>query len=268
MSNSRSRIVVTEIPYMVNKAKLVEKIAELCHQQAAWRASPTSGTSRDRNGMRIVIELKQDVNPQVVLNYLYKHTQMQETFGAIMLALVDGEPRVLNLRADDLLTTSSIRRTWSPGAPASTWTRPRPARHILEGLLIALDHIDEIVQIIRSSENPNAAKADGLIERFRPLRQAGPGHPGHAPGRASPAWSGRSSWRNTSELEKTIAELTAILADERLLHERHQDGDHRHPGQVCRRAPHGADHHRGRNRRGRPDPGGGHGGHPDPLRAM
>ena len=130
--------------------------------------------------MRIVIELKKDVYPQVILNYLYKHTQMQETFGANMLALVDGKPRILNLREmiyyylehqKDVVT----RRT------RFDLDKAQARAHILEGLLKALDHIDEIVQIIRSSENPNAAKT-ALIERFQLLRQAGPGHPGHAPG--------------------------------------------------------------------------------------
>ena len=163
MNNSRSRIVVTEIPYMVNKAKLVEKIAELCHQKQLEGISDIRDES-DRTGMRIVIELKKDVYPQVVLNYLYKHTQMQETFGANMLALVDGKPRILNLREmiyyylehqKDVVT----RRT------RFDLDKAKARAHILEGLLKALDHIDEIVSIIRSSENPNAAKVS-LMERF------------------------------------------------------------------------------------------------------
>lgn len=163
MAQNRSRIVVTEIPYMVNKAKLVEKIAELVHEKRLDGISDIRDES-DRNGMRIVIELKRDVHPTVVLNYLYKHTAMQETFGANMLALVNGEPKVLSLREmlhyyiehqRDVVT----RRTKYDLAKAEA------RAHILEGLLKALDHIDEIVTIIRGSADTNAARA-ALIERF------------------------------------------------------------------------------------------------------
>ncbi len=163
MANNRSRIVVTEIPYAVNKAKLVEKIAELVHEKRLEGISDIRDES-DRNGMRIVIELKRDVHPTVVLNYLYKHTSMQETFGANMLALVNGEPKVLSLREmlyhyiqhqKDVVT----RRTKYDLAKAEA------RAHILEGLLKALDHIDEIVAIIRGSKDTGAAR-EALIERF------------------------------------------------------------------------------------------------------
>ncbi|MDD6144187.1 MAG: DNA gyrase subunit A [bacterium] len=163
MANNRSRIVVTEIPYMVNKAKLVEKIAELVHEKRLEGISDIRDES-DRNGMRIVIELKRDVHPTVVLNYLYKHTSMQETFGANMLALVNGEPKVLSLREmlyhyiqhqKDVVT----RRTKYDLAKAEA------RAHILEGLLKALDHIDEIVAIIRGSADTPAART-ALMERF------------------------------------------------------------------------------------------------------
>ena len=163
MANNRSRIVVTEIPYMVNKAKLVEKIAELVHEKRLDGISDIRDES-DRNGMRIVIELKRDVHPTVVLNYLYKHTSMQETFGANMLALVNGEPKVLSLREmlyhyiqhqKDVVT----RRTKYDLAKAEA------RAHILEGLLKALDHIDEIVAIIRGSRDTGAART-ALMERF------------------------------------------------------------------------------------------------------
>ncbi|MDD6040789.1 MAG: DNA gyrase subunit A [Clostridia bacterium] len=163
MANNRSRIVVTEIPYMVNKAKLVEKIAELVHEKRLDGISDIRDES-DRNGMRIVIELKRDVHPTVVLNYLYKHTSMQETFGANMLALVNGEPKVLSLREmlyhyiqhqKDVVT----RRTRYDLAKAEA------RAHILEGLLKALDHIDEIVSIIRGSRDTTVAR-EALMERF------------------------------------------------------------------------------------------------------
>ena len=213
MSNSRSRIVVTEIPYMVNKAKLVEKIAELCHQKQLEGISDIRDES-DRNGMRIVIELKKDVYPQVILNYLYKHTQMQETFGANMLALVDGKPRILNLREmiyyylehqKDVVT----RRT------RFDLDKAQARAHILEGLLKALDHIDEIVQIIRSSENPNAAKA-ALIERFQFSDKQAQAILDMRLARLT-GLEREKLMEEYQQLEKTIAELTAILADERLL---------------------------------------------------
>ena len=213
MSNSRSRIVVTEIPYMVNKAKLVEKIAELCHQKQLEGISDIRDES-DRNGMRIVIELKKDVYPQVILNYLYKHTQMQETFGANMLALVDGKPRILNLREmiyyylehqKDVVT----RRT------RFDLDKAQARAHILEGLLKALDHIDEIVQIIRSSENPNAAKA-ALIERFQFSDKQAQAILDMRLARLT-GLEREKLLEEYQQLEKTIAELTAILADEHLL---------------------------------------------------
>ena len=213
MNNSRSRIVVTEIPYMVNKAKLVEKIAELCHQKQLEGISDIRDES-DRTGMRIVIELKKDVYPQVVLNYLYKHTQMQETFGANMLALVDGKPRILNLREmiyyylehqKDVVT----RRT------RFDLDKAKARAHILEGLLKALDHIDEIVSIIRSSENPNAAKVS-LMERFAFSDKQAQAILDMRLARLT-GLEREKLMEEYQQLEKTIAELSAILADEHLL---------------------------------------------------
>lgn len=163
MGNNRQRIVVTEIPYGVNKASLVEKIAELVHEKRLEGISDIRDES-DRNGMRISIELKRDVQSQVVLNYLYKHTQLQDTFGAIMLALVDGTPRVLSLRdmlyyyikhQEDVLTRRCRYDLDKSLARA----------HILEGLLKALDNIDEIVSIIRASKDTTEAR-ETLIARF------------------------------------------------------------------------------------------------------
>ena len=163
MNNNRCRIVVTEIPYQVNKARLVEKIAELVSEKKVEGISDIRDES-GRDGMRIVIELKKDVYPQVVLNFLYKHTSLQETFGANMLALVKGQPKVLPLRdmvfhylehQKDVVTRRTIFELNKAQARA----------HILEGLLKALDHIDEIVAIIRGSKDTGAAKV-ALIERF------------------------------------------------------------------------------------------------------
>lgn len=160
---NRSRIVVTEIPYQVNKARLVEKIAELVHEKRVDGISDLRDES-DRRGMRIVIELKKDVNPQIVLNTLFKHTQMQETFGVNMLALVGGVPRVLNLQQmlyyyiehqKDVI----VRRT------RYDLNRAEARAHILEGLLVALDHIDEVVNLIRTSKTGAEAK-EGLMTRF------------------------------------------------------------------------------------------------------
>ena len=161
--NGKSRIVVTEIPYQVNKARLVEKIAELVHDKRIEGISDLRDAS-DRKGLRIIIDLKRDVNANVVLNQLYKHTQMQDTFGVIMLCLVDGEPKVLNLREmlyhymrfqEDVVT----RRT------QYDLDKARERLHILEGLMIALDNIDEIVELIKRSANSAEAKT-ALCERF------------------------------------------------------------------------------------------------------
>ncbi|MBQ8557034.1 MAG: DNA gyrase subunit A [Clostridia bacterium] len=163
MPNNRCRIVVTEIPYQVNKAKLVEKIAELVHEKRVEGISDIRDES-DREGMRIVIELKKDVYPQVVLNFLYKHTSLQETFGANMLALVNGQPKVLPLR-DMVYYYLEHQKDVVTRRTKFELNKAQARAHILEGLLKALDHIDEIVSIIRSSKDTATAKA-ALIERF------------------------------------------------------------------------------------------------------
>lgn len=163
MSNGKPRILVTEIPYQVNKARLVERIAELVRDKSIDGITDLRDES-DRKGMRIVIELRRDVNPDVILNQLYKHTQMQDSFGIILLALVDGRPRVLNLREmlyyylehqKDIIT----RRTRYELAKA------KARAHILEGLKIALDHIDAVITAIRQSQTADIARA-ALIEGF------------------------------------------------------------------------------------------------------
>ena len=163
MSNGKNRIIVTELPYMVNKARLIEKIAELVRDKKVDGITDLSDQS-SREGMRICIELRRDVNPNVILNQLYKHTQLQDTFGVIMLALVNNEPKVMNLldmlkyylqHQEDVVT----RRT------KYDLNKAEERAHILQGLLIALDNIDEVIKIIRGSKNVQIAKAE-LMERF------------------------------------------------------------------------------------------------------
>ena len=213
MQGGRSRIVVTEIPYMVNKAKLVEKIAELVHEKRLEGISDIRDES-DRSGMRIVIELKKDVYPQVVLNYLYKHTSLQENFGANMLALVDGKPRILNLREmiyyylehqKDVIT----RRT------RFELDKAKARAHILEGLLKALDHIDEIVALIRASKDTTTAKV-ALMERFLFSDKQAQAILDMRLARLTGLERDRLM-EEYAELEKTIERLSAILADEKLL---------------------------------------------------
>lgn len=163
LENGKSQIVVTEIPYMVNKAHLIEKIAELVREKKLDGITDLRDES-DRSGMRIVIELRRDVNPNVMLNQLYKHTQMQENFNVIMLALVDGKPQVLNLKEvlhhylnhqKDVI----VRRTKFDLAKAEA------RAHILEGLKIALDHLDEVIKTIRQAENTDTARTN-LMNNF------------------------------------------------------------------------------------------------------
>ena len=163
MANGKNRIVVTELPYMVNKARLIEKIADLVKEKKIDGITYI-GDESSREGMRINIELRKDVSPTVILNQLYKHTQLQDTFGVIMLALVNNEPRILNLldmlkyyliHQEDVVT----RRT------RYDLNKAKERAHILKGLLIALDHIDRVIQIIRGSETVQIAK-NSLIEEF------------------------------------------------------------------------------------------------------
>ena len=163
MAANRSRIIVTELPYMVNKARLIEKIAELVHDKRCDGISDIRDES-DRHGMRIVIELKRDVNAAVVLNYLYKHTQLQDTFGAIMLALVDGKPQTLTLK-EALSCYVKHQEDVIRRRSEYDLERAKARAHILEGLLIAQDNIDEVVRIIRASKSANEARPQ-LMERF------------------------------------------------------------------------------------------------------
>ena len=163
MENGKHRIIVTELPYMVNKAKLIQKIAELVRDKKIDGITALRDES-DRSGMRICIELRRDVNANIILNQLYKHTQLQDTFGVIMLALVDNQPKVLNLydmlkyyllHQEEVVT----RRT------QYDLNKAEERAHILEGLMIALDNIDRVIQIIRGSQNVQIAK-EGLMSEF------------------------------------------------------------------------------------------------------
>lgn len=159
----RNRIIVTEIPYMVNKANLIESIANLVKEKKIDGISDLRDES-DRDGMRIVIELKRDANANVVLNRLYKHTKMQDTFGIIMLALVDNEPKVLNLK--QILTHYlNHQREVITRRTIFDLDKANARAHILEGLRIALDHIDAVISLIRASKTTQEAK-EGLIEKF------------------------------------------------------------------------------------------------------
>lgn len=163
MSNGKSRIVVTEIPYLVNKAHLIEKIAELVRDKKIEGISDLRDES-DREGMRAVIEVKKDVNANVILNQLYKHTQMEDTFGVIMLALVDGQPKILSLR-DVIFHYLEFQKEVIVRRTRFDLNKAEARAHILEGLRIALDNIDEVINIIRSSKTVADAK-QGLMTRF------------------------------------------------------------------------------------------------------
>ena len=213
MPNGKNRIVVTELPYMVNKARLIEKIAELVRDKKIDGITDLRDES-DRQGMRICIELCRDVNPNVVLNLLYKHTQMQDTFGVIMLALVDNQPKVLNLsemlnyyllHQKDVVT----RRT------KYDLNKAEERAHILEGLLVALDNIDEVINIIRSSANTPEAK-NRLIERFS-LSDVQAQAIVDMRLRALTGLEREKIEAEYAELMKRIAQLKAILADEKKL---------------------------------------------------
>ncbi|HIR44041.1 MAG TPA: DNA gyrase subunit A [Candidatus Ventrisoma faecale] len=213
LPNGKSRILVTELPYMVNKARLIEKIAELVKDKKIDGITDLRDES-DRSGMRICIELRRDVNANVILNQLLKHTQLQDTFGVIMLALVNNEPKVLNLsqmlhyyleHQKDVVT----RRT------KYELNKAEERAHILEGLLKALDNIDEVIKIIRGSENVAAAKAS-LMEQFG-LSDVQAQAIVDMRLRALTGLEREKLENEYRELEARIAELKAILADENKL---------------------------------------------------
>ena len=213
MANGKNRIVVTELPYMVNKARLIEKIAEMVRDKRIDGITDLRDES-NRQGMRICIELRRDVNANVVLNQLFKHTQLQDTFGVIMLALVNNEPKVLNLsemlnyyllHQKDVVT----RRT------KYELNKAEERAHILQGLLIALDNIDEVIQIIRSSRTTQEAK-ERLVERFG-LTDVQAQAIVDMRLRALTGLEREKLEAEYKELMEKIAELKAILADEKKL---------------------------------------------------
>ncbi|MED9933434.1 MAG: DNA gyrase subunit A, partial [Catenibacillus sp.] len=213
LGTNRQKIVVTEIPYLVNKARLIEKIAELVRDKRIDGISDLRDES-DRQGMRIVIELKKDANANVVLNTLYKHTQLQDSFGVIMLALVNNVPTVLNLKQmlelylkhqEEVVT----RRT------KYDLNKAEERAHILQGLLIALDHIDEVISIIRSSKNVSEAK-ERLIAQFG-LTEVQAQAIVDMRLRALTGLEREKIENEYKELMAKIAEYKAILADEKLL---------------------------------------------------
>ena len=213
MQNGKNRIVVTELPFMVNKARLIENMADLVKDKRIDGITALRDES-SREGMRIAIELRKDVNPMVMLNQLYKHTQLQDTFGVIMLALVDNQPRVLNLK--EMLTyylehqkEVVTRRT------QYDLNKAKERAHILEGLLIALDHIDEVISIIRSSANVEEAR-NRLMETFG-LSDAQARAIVEMRLRALTGLERQKLEDEYAELQKTIERLTAILADVKLL---------------------------------------------------
>jgi len=213
MPNGKSRIIVTELPYMVNKARLIEKIAEMVRDKKIDGITDLSDQS-SREGMRIVIELRRDVNANVLLNQLYKHTQLQDTFGVIMLALVNNEPKVMNIldmlsyylkHQEDVVT----RRT------KYELNKAEERAHILKGLLIALDNIDEVIKIIRGSQTVQIAKTE-LMERFG-LTDVQAQAIVDMRLRALTGLEREKLEAEYNELMKQISELKAILADRKLL---------------------------------------------------
>ncbi|MCQ2508108.1 MAG: DNA gyrase subunit A [Dorea sp.] len=213
LPNGKSRIIVTELPYMVNKARLIEKIAELVRDKKLEGITDLSDQS-SREGMRVVIELRKDVNANVLLNQLYKHTQLQDTFGVIMLALVNNEPKVMNImemlnyylqHQEEVVT----RRT------KYELNKAEERAHILQGLLIALDHIDEVISIIRASQTVAIAKAE-LISRFN-LSDAQASAIVDMRLRALTGLEREKLEKEYTELMAQIEHLKAILADRKLL---------------------------------------------------
>ena len=213
MQNGKNRIVVTELPYGVNKAKLIEKIAELVKDKRVDGITDLADQS-GREGMRISIELRRDVNPNVVLNQLMKHTQLQDTFGVIMLALVGGEPRILNIH-DMLYYYLQHQEEVVTRRTRYDLSKAQERAHILEGLLIALDHIDRVIEIIRGSANVVAAKAS-LIEEFG-LSDAQSQAIVDMRLRALTGLERNRLENEYKELEERIAYLQSILGDEKVL---------------------------------------------------
>ncbi len=213
MPNGKSRIIVTELPYLVNKANLIQKIAELVKLKKIDGITDLRDES-DREGMRIVIELRRDANANVIMNQLYKHTQMQDTFGVIMLALVNNEPKVMNL-LDMLIHYIRHQEEVVTRRTKYDLNKAEERDHILQGLLIALDNIDEVISIIRSSQNTQIAK-QRLMDRFG-LTDVQSQAIVDMRLRTLTGLEREKIENEHKELLARIAELKAILADEKLL---------------------------------------------------
>ncbi|MFD1019400.1 DNA gyrase subunit A [Thalassobacillus hwangdonensis] len=209
-ANGKAKLIVTELPYQVNKARLVEKIAELARDKKIDGVTDLRDES-DRNGMRVVIELRRDVNPNVLLNNLYKQTALQTSFGINMLALVDGQPKVLNLKQclEYYLEHQKVvirRRT------AYELRKAEARAHILEGLRIALDHLDEVIKLIRESQTTDIAR-EGLMTRFELSEKQAQAILDMRLQRLT-GLEREKIEAEYKELVELIAELKAILADE------------------------------------------------------
>ncbi len=213
MPNGKSRIIVTELPYLVNKANLIQKIAELVKLKKIDGITDLRDES-DREGRRIVIELRRDANANVIMNQLYKHTQMQDTFGVIMLALVNNEPKVMNL-LDMLIHYIRHQEEVVTRRTKYDLNKAEERDHILQGLLIALDNIDEVISIIRSSQNTQIAK-QRLMDRFG-LTDVQSQAIVDMRLRTLTGLEREKIENEHKELLARIAELKAILADEKLL---------------------------------------------------
>ena len=213
MDNGKNRIVVTELPYMVNKARLIEKIAEL-HKDKRIDGITDLRDESSREGMRICIELRRDVNPNIILNQLYKHTQLQDTFGVIMLALVDNQPKILSLK-EMLVHYLNHQKDVVTRRTKYELNKAEERAHILEGLLIALDNIDEVIQIIRNSADVNTAKST-LMERFG-LSDAQAQAIVDMRLRALTGLEREKIQAEYDELQVLIGKLKAILSDEKVL---------------------------------------------------
>lgn len=213
MQNGKNRIIVTELPYMVNKARLIEKIAELVRDKKVDGITDLSDQS-SREGMRICIELRRDVNPNVILNQLYKHTQLQDTFGVIMLALVNNQPKVMNI-LDMLKYYLQHQEEVVTRRTKYDLNKAEERAHILQGLLIALDNIDEVIRIIRGSKTVQIAKSE-LMERFD-LTDVQAQAIVDMRLRALTGLEREKIEAEYAELMKKIEEYKAILADRKLL---------------------------------------------------
>ncbi|SDK23298.1 DNA gyrase subunit A [Sediminibacillus albus] len=209
-ANGKSTIVVSELPYQVNKAKLVEKIADLVRDKRIEGITDLRDES-DRNGMRVVIELRRDANPNVILNNLYKQTALQTSFGINMLALVDGHPRVLNLK-QTLVHYLDHQKVVIKRRTAYELRKAEARAHILEGLRIALDHLDEVIALIRQSKTTDVAR-DGLMNQFELSEKQAQAILDMRLQRLT-GLEREKIEQEYQELVKLIDELKAILADE------------------------------------------------------